>query len=178
VPLTRRTLLTYGAAIAAGIETLGCETATRPLVAAPSDMIPLVEGDAGQALDAGVGDVGRFGDAGQVDAGGSLVRILEDFTVHLNDTTCSTHHHQLTVRAGAYDPETLVRFLGGSHEVAMLPAVLVALEGGARVPYATGTEESGGHGHCGLAWRIDLYAPDPESAVQCESLGATFCVNG
>lgn len=129
--------------------------------AAPADAPPLVDAAADARL--------------PPDAGGAGVVIAERFQVLLNDTSCSGHDHWLTVAAGTYPAGVPVHYLGGSHDVALDPAELKALERGERIPFATGGDERG-HGHCGLAWRGTATAADRARVDACVLRSATsFC---
>jgi hypothetical protein len=133
--------------------------------------------------DGGAEDVPRADGIALVDAGADArpapdaasregIVIGERFTVLLSDTSCSGHDHQLTVLAGTYPPGVLVHYLGGSHDVALDPTELKALERGARIPFATGGTESG-HGHCGMAWRTSVGPAERGRVDACVLRSAT-----
>ncbi|MFO0650061.1 MAG: hypothetical protein U0326_27820 [Polyangiales bacterium] len=134
----------------------GADDATAPTDRAPTSdtpVVPLVDA----AADARV--------AVETTAGG--VVIAETFEVLLNDSTCSGHSHSLTVLAGTYPDGVLVRYLGGSHLVTLLPSELSLLERGARLPFAT-AGNGPGHGHCGTAWRTSVGPEEPHRPDVCE----------
>lgn len=101
-----------------------------------------------------------------VDTAAGGVVIAESFEVILNDSTCSGHSHSLVVHAGTYPDGVLVRYLGGSHLVALLPSELALLERGARLPFAT-VGNGPGHGHCGTAWRTSVGPEEPHRPDAC-----------
>lgn len=137
---------------------------------------PADEADGGDA-DVPPADVTRLVDAGADtrpppgDAAEGIV-IRERFQVLLNDTSCSGHDHGLTVEAGTYPPGVAVHYLGGSHDVALDPTELKLLEGGARLPFATGGTEEG-HGHCGMAWRTSVGPAERGRVDACVLRSAT-----
>lgn len=141
----------------------GCALTVAPAqapddAAPPEDAPPLVDAAADARL--------------PPDASGPGVVIAESFRVVLNDNSCSGHDHTLTVEAGTYPAGVPVHYLGGSHDVALDPAELKALERGERIPFATGGDEQG-HGHCGLAWRGTATAADRARVDACVLRSAT-----
>lgn len=149
----------------------GCALTVAPAQAADNDAGDDAPTDAAPPEDAAPADAPPLVDAAAdarlpPDAGGPGVVIAEGFRVLLNDTSCSGHDHWLTVAAGTYPAGVPVHYLGGSHDVALDPTELKALERGERIPFATGGNEQG-HGHCGLAWRGTATAADRARVDAC-----------
>jgi hypothetical protein len=163
--MSRREFLITSSTALAG---WSCEAGTEGLRSAKENalMIPLEQADAG-VVDAYI--------AGELDAGLAAVTIGEQFLVHLNDSTCSHHHHGCYVKAGTYEVGVPVRYLGGSHEVTFLPEELEQLKNNQRIPFST-TGPGPGHGHCGMAWRKDAFPPDQSLEIQCDTVGTATCV--
>lgn len=108
--------------------------------------------------------------------GGALV-VTSAFLVYLNDPSCSHNGHTVHVEPGAWDDDVEVSFLGGSHEVRFRVSELVALEGGARLPFAT-VGPGPGHGHCGTAWRSEVGPFDDTLVDRCAPRGTAECTHG
>lgn len=99
------------------------------------------------------------------DARDGLV-IHEAFEVLLNDSSCSGHPHSVRVVPGAYAEDIEVHYMGGSHALNFWVSELVRLQNGERIPFAT--HGSGGHGHCGTAWRTEVGPAEPDRVDACD----------
>ena len=120
--------------------------------------------------DGGTADDGalRQDAAPLADAGAAPFVIGAAFTIRLNDVSCSGHDHACIAEAGAFADDAPILFNApGSHTVAFRPSELMLLAAGAQLPFAT-VGPGPGHGHCGLAWRMDLVPmPSVERVDDC-----------
>jgi hypothetical protein len=164
--MNRRTFLemtglgAIGSALVAAC-TSGCaETTTIDPsdASAPSDAHPM--GDALVQLDA---------PNATPDATNAAFVVSSTINVLLNDSSCSGHDHGFTTGPMAYTDDSPISFLGGSHLVQFRPSELMRLEAGEMLAFAT-NGPGPGHGHCGLAFRVEIAQPSRTRMDGCHIL--------
>jgi hypothetical protein len=107
--------------------------------------------------------------ANAIDAPGAAYVVQSAFSVMLNDSSCSGHDHGCDVVPMAYADDSPVSFLGGSHLVQFRPSELVRLERGEMLAFAT-NGPGPGHGHCGMAFRVEIAQPSRTRMDGCHIL--------
>lgn len=138
----------------------GCATVTTR-----SDDAAPAPGDAGPSGH----DATLVADASVTDAGATRFVVRTAFALLLSDTSCSGHDHECWVEAASHADDTAISFNGaGSHQVDFRPSELMMLEAGAMLPFAT-VGPGPGHGHCGMAWRMDLAPPTRTRVDACDT---------